>query len=183
MSSVDEKLRAAAGYGNEAELKELLRDPSCNALNADEMGMTALMWAAYQGHEACVRLLLPVSAAPAKNKNRQTALMCAGYGGHEACVRLLLPVSDASAADADGWTTLMWAANYGHEDCVQLLLPLSDVQARDNNGLTASYSARSRGCESVAQFIDAYALAQTEHATIEEAASPSTPRKRAAQRV
>ena len=140
MSSIDRSLRFAAGDGDEAELKKLLRNPSCNALHADEIGNTALMYAARISHEACVELLLPVSDALAQNNKGWTALMCAAFGGNEACVRLLLPTSDALTSDRDGFTASAWA--------------------------------RSARNESLAQFIDAYVLSQTEQASIEAAAGP-----------
>ena len=183
MVDINERLMEAAKRGYEAKLKALLREPGCNALGKDFEDWTALMHAAYGGHDACVRILIPVSDAPAKTKTGQTALMWAAGCGYEACVRLLLPVSDASSADTEGRTPLMWAACAGREDCLRILLPVSDVQARDSKGLTASYSARSHGNESVAQFIEDYAFAQIEHAAIEAAASAGVPRNRAAPRV
>ena len=183
MTDFNEKLRKAARNGSELVLKALLREPGCDASSKDKFGMTALMYASYRGHEACVQLLLPVSDPLSKSKDGMTALMHAAWFGHESCVRLLLPVSDALASDKDGMTALMRAAGNDSEACTRLLLPVSDVQARDSKGLTASSSARSRCNERVGIFIDAYVLAQSEQAAIGAAASPGAPSKKSGLRV
>ena len=121
MSSIDRKLRHAAGYGKEAELKELLRNPGCNALNADELGMTALMWATRYGYESCVRLLLPVSDASATDTDGWTTLMWAANYGHEDCLRILLPVSDVQARDNKGRTASASARLRGNRSMTKLI--------------------------------------------------------------
>ena len=121
MSSIDRKLRDAAGFGEEAELKELLRNPGCNALNADELGMTALMWATRYGYESCVRLLLPVSDASAADTDGWTTLMWAANYGHEDCLRILLPVSDVQARDSKGLTASYSARSHGNESVAQFI--------------------------------------------------------------
>ena len=181
MEDVNERLMEAAEGGAEAELKALLMDSGCNALATDKWGWTALMWAAYGGSEACVRLLLPVSYTRAKDENEQTALMWASRYGHDACVRLLLPVSDVLATCSGGLTALMWAAAYGHKGCVQLILPVSN--ALGEGCQTASNCAHDHGHESVAYFIDAYILAQSERDFIEAAAGSGAPNKTSGPRV
>ena len=59
--------------------------------------MNALLWAAQEGHEACVVALLAAGADPqAAEEDGHTALMFAAmyngvqYKGHEACVAALL---------------------------------------------------------------------------------------------
>ena len=149
MEDVNERLMEAAEGGAEAELKALLMDSGCNALATDKWGWTALMWAA--------------------------------YGGSEACVRLLLPVSDVLATCSGGLTALMWAAAYGHKGCVQLILPVSN--ALGEGCQTASNCAHDHGHESVAYFIDAYILAQSERDFIEAAAGSGAPNKTSGPRV
>ena len=183
MASIYEKLRQAAKAGFELELRALLNDPECDALVQDNERMTALMWAACYGHETCVDLLLPTSDALAKSNNGWTALMWAAQRGHESCVGQLLPVSDALAKGKGGRTALMLAASYEKETCVGLLLPASDVSEQDEKGRTADKWAADRGHESLARFIDAYALAQAERAALGVAAGSGAPRGRVSRRM
>ena len=98
-------------------------------------------------------------------------------------VELLLPKSDALSKDQNGMTALIYAAYSGHEACLRLLLPASDACAKDGRGFTAGKLIRKLGYEVLAQFIDAYALAQSEQATIEAASSSGAPRGRTSLRV
>ena len=80
------------------------------------MGWTPLSWAAGNGHEAVVRLLLKKGAdATAEDKEGQTALHWAAGSGHEAVVRLLLDKRpDVTARDESGSMTLHWAVRNRH---------------------------------------------------------------------
>lgn len=128
-------------------------------------------------------LLVPDCDARSKNKDGMTALMFAAWRGRVKCVQLLLPVSDATAKSLTGMTALMSAAWRGRETCVRLLLPVSDAVSKSNKGLTASDWAREEKHESLAQFIDAYTLAQSELASMTVAARKVAPRGRSAPRV
>ena len=56
----------------------------------DNYGQTPLSWAARDGHEAIVKLLLEKGAdIKAKDNNGQTPLSWAAEKGHEAVVKLL----------------------------------------------------------------------------------------------
>ena len=182
MTEINKRLRKAAANGLETELKALLREQNCDTSSTSESGMTALMWGAWFGHEKCVQVLLPKSDALALDNTGMTALIHAAWFGHEECVRLLLPVSDALGKGENGVTALMRAARGGHEKCVRLLLPASNVFAVDDEGWTASAYAHNRLHKSLAQFIDAYVLAQSEHAAIEVAVSYKAPHKRVSPR-
>lgn len=151
MAAINERLWEAATRGDAVKLKVLLRNPDSDALVKCEQGTTALMLTACHGHEACLRILLPIS--------------------------------DALAKEDDGSTALILAASYGLEACVRLLLPVSDALAKDNAGRTASCWAQREGHESLAQFIDAYALSQTEPAAFKVKVGDSAPSGRAAPRV
>ena len=140
MATTHERLRRSAEAGSEAELKDFLRDPGCDALAKDGQGMTELMYAAWSGHVACIEILRPASEPLAKSHH--------------------------------GMTALMWAANKGRETCVGLLLPVSGTLARDDDGLTASGLASKHGHEGLARFIDAYALARSEEASLRVVGSP-----------
>ena len=112
-----------------------------------------------------------------------TALMWAAYSGHSAAVSLTLCKSDALVQDNDGLMALMWAACGGDDACVRLLLPVSDILAFDQVGETAATHAKGEGYEILAQFIDAYTMAQSEQADIEVAAGPGAACNRVPRRI
>ena len=170
MNVINARLLAAAMHGDEVELKAILRESGGGALTKTLGMQNALAWAAREGHEDCVRLLLPVSDSWGKDGYGMTPLMHAASAGHDACVELLLAVSDALAQNKDGMTALMWAAGSGQEACVRLLLPESDVLATNVGGKTASMFAHERCHKSLAKFLEAYELSQVEQASVEESA-------------
>ena len=127
-SSTDQELESVARAGAAAKVSALL------AAGADPMreSSSALRWAAYNGHEECVRLLLPLSDAKAE---RSQALWLAAQNGHVECVELLIPVSDPKA---DRSYALRAAAHYGHAECVRLLLPVSNPNECESDALRAA---------------------------------------------
>ena len=112
----------------------------------DKARRTVLSWAAGNGREAVVRLLLTsrkVKNGDVKDKNGWTALLWAAQQGHEAVVKLLLhseKVKDGDAKDRDGRKALSLAAQEGHEEVVKLLFDsekIKDGDANNKNGWTA----------------------------------------------
>lgn len=141
----------AAGGGHLVRVRELLlagADPKgkndCDAAFLREvggktrrginLGATALMLAAREGHTEVVRVLIEAGAdVNAKNKWNDTALGKAAEGawtataGNAGTVKLLLEKgADANTEDANGWTPLMRAAWHGHADVMGLLLAKAD---------------------------------------------------------
>jgi ankyrin repeat protein len=91
-----------------------------------------LHWAAREGHEAVVRLLVEKGAdVKAKDKNGRTALDHAARRGHEAVMRLLVEKgADIKAKGDDGRTALDRAARRGHEAVVRLLVEKGATKSR-----------------------------------------------------
>ncbi len=115
----------------------------------DKDGLTPLVWAAIQGHEEVVKLLLERGAdLEAKNHNGDTALMWASVMGHKDVVNFMLD----RGANADlgepksEVTALMAAAAKGHADVAQVLVEKgAAINARDRNGNTALTHASIKG--------------------------------------
>jgi ankyrin repeat protein len=155
LPSATRQLMRAAAKGDARRVQALLSDSSGGAGGeatgadpkaADRRGWTALIHAARGGDLACVRALLPVSDARAKDQpdpydddqpGGQSALIHAAAGGHASCVLALLDASDARAVDAHGQTALMLATAHENAECVRALLSASDPHARDHYGWTA----------------------------------------------
>ncbi|KAI3325361.1 ankyrin repeat-containing protein [Xylariaceae sp. AK1471] len=95
---------------------------------------TLLSYAAGQGYEAVVRLLLETGANPeAEGNDFRTPLSWATGNGHEAVVKLLLEKgANLEARDRYKRTPLSQAAENGHEALVKLLLEKgADLEAKD----------------------------------------------------
>ncbi|KAI9668478.1 MAG: hypothetical protein M1829_005356 [Trizodia sp. TS-e1964] len=93
---------------------------------SEEVGQKPLMWAASNGHEEIVKILLETGNFDIESKDfaeGQTPLSWASKNGHEAVVKLLLE-KDAKieTIDKKDQTPLLWAAQNGHEKVVKLLL-------------------------------------------------------------
>jgi ankyrin repeat protein len=121
-------------------------------LNArDSVGMTALLYAADQGHAALVRVLLRSWGADATIKTNagSSATLKAACKGHLDVLEVLDSerVLDVKGARNDGATALQATARNGHEDVVKWLTEKggADVQAADARGNTALMLAAGKG--------------------------------------
>jgi len=95
-------------------------------------GQTPLSWAAGNGREGIVKMLLErgdVNPDAQDTEDRQTPLSRAAGNGHEGIVSLLLRQEnvDPNSASKSGQTPLSRAAENGHEGVVKLLLGREDV--------------------------------------------------------
>lgn len=144
-------LHLAAYFGVEKTVQHLL---DINIPDEkDEDDRTPLSWAAENGHEAVVKLLL-VNNAEVNLKDTlygKTTLSWAAYGGYDAVVKLLLVNSaELDSQDNSGRTPLSWAAEIGHEAVVKLLLVNSaEINPQDNSGRTPLSWAAGNGLEAV----------------------------------
>ena len=155
-------LSYVSGQGNEDVVKQLLRtvDPDIKDRKSRQ---TPLMWAARNGHEATVKLLLETSKvdADAKDEYSQTPLSWAARNGHEAVVKLLLETGKVDAdweVETYGRTPLSWAARNGHEAIVKLLLETGNVDAdsKDKDGRTPLLCAVRNGHGAIVKLLHKY---------------------------
>jgi hypothetical protein len=157
-------LASALGLGSTVE--EFLHEQNSTGLDLKDKieskdmtyGRTPLSWAASNGHEAVVKLLLASKADVDFQVGAygQTPISWAARKGHEAVVKLLLASkADVDSKDRYGQTPLSWAAENGHEAVVKLLLASkADVDSKDRNyGQTPLSWAARNGHEAVVKLL------------------------------
>lgn len=148
---------AAARMGKTDVAAEFLqRYPAIvDAADADEM--TALRYAARNGHTSTVMMLLEKGAAiNGRSANTMPALLQAVSFEHIEVIELLLDKGAAIEAQSRyGMTALMIAAWYGYRDIVELLLERgASTEKEDLYERTAFICAEERGKRRVAEFIE-----------------------------
>ena len=121
-------LMKAAKTGRLDEVKRLLEIEvfKKNVDQQDEDGNTALIFAAEQGHEDILNLLLENGADPHRSDfKKRTPLMNAAYKGKMNIIKRLLQIDTVKeqidAPDINGNTALIFAARRGHDEILDLL--------------------------------------------------------------
>ena len=116
------------------------------------IGWTALMLAASQGHETVVAQLITSGARVDQESNDGwTALMLAASQGHETVVgQMIAAGAMVDHMNDSGWTPLVVAANNGHSEVVLRLFGAGgNINHENNEGETALFKASQEGHELV----------------------------------
>ena len=150
------EIHDAAGDGDVARVKVLVKANPDSVFSKDSYGGTPLLWAAMKGHKDVVEFLLANKAeVDAKANDDTTALETAAVFGHKDVVGLLLTnKANVNAKNNLGTTPLHAAADKGYVDIAKLLLTnKADVNARDNMGLTPLHYAAGYGHKDVVELL------------------------------
>lgn len=127
------------GQGNEEKIKPYL-DASGNINAQDKKGMTALHWAAINGHVDIVERLIQEDAdLNIQNNEGKTALQFAAGNGFVNIVSDLVHAgAQVNTADKRGQTALHWAVWKNHLPVVKLLMhdARPNINAKDAMGVT-----------------------------------------------
>jgi len=121
--------------------------------------MSNLSLAAFNGHDAVVKLLLETGKVDADSRDGsgQTPLWWAAQNGHDAVVKLLLETGkvNADSKGGSGQTPLWRAARNGHDAVVKLLLEAGKVNADSKGGSeqTPLWWAAANGYEAVVKLL------------------------------
>jgi hypothetical protein len=130
----------AAYFGLKETIMALLKN-GCNPNSKDTYGRTPLLWAAMNGHESVVHMLLARTGFNLGDKYSGMPLSWDTEKGREVVVKLLLGKDGVSSdfKDNDNQTALWWAARNGHEAIVKLLLMNNGIapNSAGRNGWTA----------------------------------------------
>lgn len=113
-----------AAFDGHTQIVRMLLDNRARIDTRDNMGRTALMYAASGPNPETVQLLLERRADPnlADKEEKFTALMFAAAEGQIRVVEILLAHgADAALKDADGETALDFARQNGHTAVIRLL--------------------------------------------------------------
>ena len=153
------EIHEAAGAGDLAKVKALLKDNPNLVFSKDNNDETPLHWAASRGHKDVAELLLANKAGvDARDNHGQTPLHAAAIGGHKDLAELLLAgKADVNGKDNAGDTPLHLAAFYGHKGVAELLLANhAEVNTKDSWGDTPLYAAMVTGQKDVAELLLAH---------------------------
>jgi hypothetical protein len=125
----------------------------------NKKGQTPLAWAAKDGNETVVKLLLDMSMVEVDSKDMfgRTPLSWAAEQGHEGVVKMLLDTGkvEVDFKDICGRTPLWEAAKNGHEAIVKLLLDTgkADADFKDMFGRTPLWEAAKNEHEAVVKLL------------------------------
>jgi len=152
-------LHSACFFGIAEIVARLVESEGCDINQTDYRGNTPLLWAAWNGHEGAVKILLgrdDINPNPLDLDGR-TPLCLSVESGHEGVVKILLERDDVRPwrLDMFGRTALGYAAESGREGVVEILLGRDDVNPNtlDSDGRTPLCLAAGNGHEGVVEVL------------------------------
>ena len=152
-------LHCASLFGIDEIVASLVEAEDCDINQKDSSGNTPLVWAAWNGHEGVVKILLGRNDVIPDKPGffDQTPLYCAAQNGHEGVVKILLERDDVNPNKLN-WsskTPLYCAVEKGHEEVVKILLERRDVDPNKPNASSGTplYCAAEKGYEGVVRIL------------------------------
>ena len=148
-------LHFASVFGIVEIVADLVEVGGCDINQKDCVGNTPLVWAASNGHEGVVKILLGRgNVSPNKpDRSGQTPLHWAAQNGHGGVVKILLERGDVNPNKPNkyGQTALFCSAQNGHEGVVKILLERGHVSPSEPDmcGQTPLLCAVQNGHEGV----------------------------------
>ena len=125
-------LHCASIFGIVKMVASLVEVEGCDINQTDSVGNTPLVWAARNGNQGVVKILLGRDEVNPDKQDHygRTPLCCAALNGHEGVVKMLLERDDVNPDKPDNYdqTPLYFAARSGCERVVKILLERDDVE-------------------------------------------------------
>jgi len=152
-------LHCASLFGIVEIVAGLMEVEGCDINQRDCVDNTPLLWAAHNGHEGVVKILLERRdvTLDRPGKSGQTPLWRAASNGHEGVVKILLERGDVNPDKTDdGGLTPFWCAVWNeHGGVVRIMLESGNINPNkpDNNGRTPLWYAAWYGYEGVAEVL------------------------------
>ena len=152
-------LHCASFFGIVEVVATLIEIERYDVNEGDTRGSTPLAWAARNGHDEVVKMLLGRREVYPNEKDFSslTPLAYAAWEGHAGVVRILLGHEGVNPdkPDFDGRTPLPRAASSGHVEVVKILLARQEVNPDilDNDGRMPLWYAAQGGHEGVVQIL------------------------------
>ena len=152
-------LHCASFFGIVEIVAGLVEVEGCDINQADCTGSTPLVWAAENGHEGVVKILLGRDGVDPNKRGAwgRTPFLHAAWQGHEGVVGMLLGRGDINPDEPEfsGRSPLFCAAWEGHEGVVKMLLGRGDVNPNksDTSHITPLSGAARNGHEGVVKIL------------------------------
>ncbi|KAF3291558.1 hypothetical protein TWF970_000772 [Orbilia oligospora] len=149
-------LHVASHCGLTLVTKVMLAGDGVDLELADNIGRTALLFAAEEGYEDIVRVLIDSGANPeAKNSSGEAAISLAIGNGHESIVQMLIGIGvNLEVKDHRGQTPLFIAARNRSDSIFRRLMESkSDIEVANTEGKTALMAAAEWGHEMIAEML------------------------------
>jgi len=151
-------LHCASFFGIVEVVAALVEVRGCDINGGCYSGRTPLSWAAYNGHEEVVKILLGRGEVIPDKANRlgQTPLSDAAQNGHEEVVKMLLRREEVNPnGSCNSSSPLLRAVQNGHEGVTKILLGRKEVDPNkpDKDGRTPLSHAASHGHEGAVKIL------------------------------